>query len=144
LRYDKSNRPELYEDDPELGLARLAPQDGRIQLAFDLHWQDQKNRHGWKIRQLSGHVADEQGLESYLRTEAESKMSSLKAVGKQIQSFGGLFILDTDPLHPEYTQVVYRMEDEGNYTVISENQEIQQAWSKRFVSHNKSYLSNSA
>jgi hypothetical protein len=145
LQYDKLNRPQLYKDDPELGLARLVPQDGRIQLAFDLHWQDQKNTLEWRQKKYFGTAADgELELESYLLDKAESKNRSLKDVGKQIRSFGDFFILDIDPFRPEYTQVVYRMEDEGEDTIISEDEEIQQAWSKRFVPHNKSYMSNSA
>jgi len=113
------HKPDLNNSayDASLGNARLAPQDGRIKLAFDLNSR--------KVKAGS--------LKCYDPTEFESLefMNLIKNMKRS--SWGGIFILDTVPAWQTYTQVVYDMDTEDQISVISESKSVQAAWSARFV-----------
>lgn len=79
---------------------------------------------------------DKGALQAYSFTEVQSEMRKLGEFGKQIQSFGNFLVLDTDPLKPEYGQVVYQL-GPGNHHAytLGMAKEKRKEWDKRFDSH---------
>jgi hypothetical protein len=130
----KYHKPDLNKPDYDvnLGIAQLTPQDGRIKLAFDLHSQEAKAEHIFRMESL---VINAQQLNLKAKVEKENKKFK-EAIEKMTEfDWGGIFILDTDPARQEYTQVVYGMGTELDSSVISESESVRDAWSKRFVYH---------
>ena len=79
---------------PRTGLARFIPQDERIELAFDLHWQAKEDEHEWKMKPLRGYgFADEdEQYPKYMREKAKLRVGSLEPFGEEIQTFGDFSI----------------------------------------------------
>ncbi|KAE9365552.1 hypothetical protein N431DRAFT_101882 [Stipitochalara longipes BDJ] len=101
--------PTMFISNPTRGLARLIPQDGRIELAFDLHWQAKKDEHKWKMSPLRDYGFDDDGCLKYLQEQAEPRIKSLNSFGEEIQTFGNFFIWDADPSKPTNGHVLYNL-----------------------------------
>jgi hypothetical protein len=120
IDYKPSTLPDMYDSTtfasyPRTGLARFIPQDERIELAFDLHWQAKKDEHEWKMKPF----ADEnEQYPTYLREKAELRIGSLEPFGEEIQMFGNFSVWDVDPSKPENGHVLYDLGHSEPYVVI--------------------------
>jgi len=135
-----STLPDLYDSiafDPfgsyfshsSTALSRLIPQDGRIALAFDLHWQPKQDEHYWKMDHWEADGSADQ-FKEYLQEKANSKLESLRSFRKEIEEFGNFIIWDADPSKPENGHVLYNLNDSDCCAVIPREED---QMVKRFV-----------
>jgi hypothetical protein len=112
-----------FARDPRTALARFIPQDGRIKLAFDLHWQAETDEHDWKLINIGADKSwsNNEERQKFLQKKAKSKIESLESFGREIQAFGNFVVLDIDPSTPENGHVFYNLGCSQPYVVIQES-----------------------
>jgi hypothetical protein len=96
---------------PPLDLARFVPQDRRIELAFDFHWQAQRDEFQWKNHPiaLQPNRHERNARRDYLVKKAKSNVESLASFFEEnLRTFGAFIIRDTDPLKPD-ARVLYNI-----------------------------------
>ncbi|GAB1201074.1 hypothetical protein APSETT444_010461 [Aspergillus pseudonomiae] len=119
--YAPSDLPEAYNSAilaPHLrrGLARLIPQDGRIQLAFDFHWQAQEDEMDYRFKQILR--SDTTSRDDYLHHKAKLGLESLESFFEpDFATFGTFIIRDTHPSNPG-ADLHYNIGDRRPYVAI--------------------------
>ncbi|KAL4971370.1 hypothetical protein BDW66DRAFT_155736 [Aspergillus desertorum] len=117
--YTPSDLPQAYNSailapHPRLGLARLIPQDGRIQLAFDFHWQAQQDEMDY-IRQIG---LSSTSRDDYLHHKAKLGLESLGSFFEpDFETFGTFIIRDTHPSNPG-ADLHYNIGDRSPYVGV--------------------------